>query len=68
MNHEIDQHHRTFEDIRQYTKEVRENLTARDLLFVLEYNSWDKFKSVIRKAMKACNNSGIPSADHRLWC
>jgi hypothetical protein len=31
---------------------------------VLEYSSWDKLKAVIRKAIKASDNSGIESADH----
>ena len=64
MNQVTNQHHNTFENIRQYSKEGREFWSARDLLPILEYSSWDKFKAVIRKAIKACDNSGIPSADH----
>lgn len=64
MNQATNQHHQTFEDIRQYSEEDREFWSARDLLPVLKYSRWDRFKAVIRKAMKACDNSGISSADH----
>ena len=64
MNQVTNQHHKTFENIRQYSKEGREFWSARDLLPILEYSSWDKFKAVIRKAIKACDNSDISSADH----
>ncbi len=64
MNQVTNQHRQTFEDIRQYREEGREFWSARDLLPVLEYSSWDKFEAVIRKAIQACDNSGIPSADH----
>ena len=56
-------HHKTFEDIRKKTPEGVEFWSARDLQIVLEYNSWDKFKLVIQKAIKACENSkNSPSA------
>ena len=64
MNQVTNQHHQTFQDIRQHNDEGREFWSARDLLPVLEYSSWDKFKAVIRKAIKACDNSGILSQDH----
>ena len=64
MNKIKNQNHKTFEDIRQKSKEGRELWSARDLMPILEYNSWDKFKSVIHKAIKACDNSDIPSLDH----
>ena len=31
---------------------------------MLDYKSWDKFKSVIIKAVKACENSGNDPFDH----
>ena len=64
VNEVADQHHQTFEDIRQYTDEGREFWSARDLALVLDYRSWDKFKAVIRKAIRACDTSGVPSQDH----
>jgi DNA-damage-inducible protein D len=64
MSDVTNKHHQTFEDIRQHSEEGRELWSARDLLPVLKYSSWDKFKAVIRKAIKACENSGILSEDH----
>ena len=64
MSQVTNRYHQTFEDIRQYSEEDREFWSARDLLPVFEYSSWDKFKAVIRKAIKSCDNSDIPSADH----
>ena len=49
--------YQTFEDIRQVTQGGVEYWSARDLQKVLEYTSWDKFKAVIEKAIKACANS-----------
>ena len=37
---------------------------ARDLQNVLEYSSWDKFKWVIGKAIRACENSAQSSENH----
>ncbi len=57
-------HNRTFEAIRQTTDDGREFWYARDLLPILEYGSWNKFKRVINKAMTACKKSGQPLGDH----
>ncbi len=57
-------HHQTFEQIRQYTDDGQEFWSAKDLQPVLEYSRWDKFKPVIKKAVKACKASGIDSSDH----
>ena len=67
MNNKIGQmlksHHKTFEDIRQKTEKGALFWSARDLQVVLGYNSWDKFKTVIQKAVKACENAeNSPSA------
>jgi len=64
MNQISNQHHQTFEGIRQQTEEGRDYWSARDLQPILEYSRWDKFKPVILKAIKACETSGIDSADH----
>jgi DNA-damage-inducible protein D len=50
-------HHKTFEELRHATEEGGEYWSARELYPVLEYNSWDKFKNVIEKAITACGNS-----------
>ena len=59
MDKEIEKkHHFTFEQIKQINSERQEFWYARDLLVVLGYSSWDKFKRVIQKAMNSCENSG----------
>lgn len=58
------QHHNAFESIKQTTDGRMEFWYARDLQVTLDYNSWDKFKRVIQKAIKACNNSGQPIENH----
>ncbi|MHB9139961.1 MAG: DNA damage-inducible protein D [Victivallaceae bacterium] len=50
-------HHKTFEEMRHITQDGGEYWSARELYPVLEYNSWDKFKNVIEKAIIACSNS-----------
>ena len=55
---------RTFEDIRQKTKGDVEFWSARDLQGVLGYSSWDKFKGLIQKAIKTCENAENPSSAH----
>lgn len=59
-----DQHHATFESIRQIDNEGNEYWGARDLQPLLEYAGWDKFKRVIEKAMEACRQSGYDVDDH----
>ena len=58
------QHHATFEGIRQQDAEGNEFWSARDLQPLLEYSTWDKFKRVIEKAMEACGQSGNEADDH----
>ncbi len=52
-----------FEAIRR-EDENGEYWSARELLVVLGYASWQKFKAVILDAMKACENSGQAAPDH----
>ena len=59
-----DQHHATFESVRQLDDEGNEFWGARDLQPLLEYAGWDKFKRVIEKAMEACRQSGYEVDDH----
>lgn len=58
------QHHATFEGIRQLDAEGNDFWSARDLQPLLEYAGWDKFKRVIEKAMEACRQSGNEADDH----
>ena len=60
----VEQHHETFEGIRQFDDEGNEYWVARDLQPLLEYAAWDKFKRVIEKAMEACRQSGNEVDDH----
>lgn len=65
MNNDItNNNHQTFENIRRVGDKKNEFWSARDLYPILEYSSWDKFKAVIRKAIKACENSKISVSDH----
>jgi len=59
-----EQHHATFEGVRQVDAEGNESWGARDLQPLLEYAGWDKFKRVIEKAMEACRQSGYEVDDH----
>ncbi|TVQ86307.1 MAG: hypothetical protein EA400_13385 [Chromatiaceae bacterium] len=58
-----DQHHQTFESIRQFDPDGGEYWLARDLQPLLDYAAWDKFKPVLDKAVEACRQSGH-EADH----
>lgn len=60
----VEQHHQTFESIRQLDSEGEECWSARDLQPLLEYAAWDKFKRVIGKATEACRQSGHKVEDH----
>ena len=64
MNDIIKNQNKTFEDIRQKTKDGVEFWFARDLQTVLDYKSWDKFKLVIQKAIESCAKSENPISAH----
>jgi DNA-damage-inducible protein D len=53
-----------FESIRRVSEENIEYWSARDLAKVLGYVRWDKFKSAIKKAEIACENSEQPVENH----
>ena len=57
-------HHCTFEELKQNSKDKDEYWFARDLQSALDYNSWDKFKRVIKKAIAACEKSKQPIDNH----
>ena len=54
----------TFENIRHIDEFGQEYWLARELMPVLEYKLWQKFKNVINKAITACEKSGNLIADH----
>ena len=53
-----------FDKIKYYDGNNVEYWSARELYPVLEYSSWDKFKSVLEKAKLSCEKSNIPSQNH----
>jgi len=62
MNDE--KNNKNFEDIKYIDKKGTEYWHARELQLVLDYKEWRKFECVIKKAIKACEKSGISSFDH----
>ncbi len=58
------QHHATFEGIRQLDEHGDEFWSARDLAPLLEYQDWRNFMQVVDKARVACEQSGRVVADH----
>ena len=46
-----------FERIKHFNKIGQEYWSARELFKVLQYQKWDKFLNVIKKAGEACKNS-----------
>ena len=53
-----------FDSIKHIDEFGHEYWYARELMVVLEYNKWQKFKEVINKAIETCNNSNYISRDH----
>lgn len=58
------QHHQTFEGIRQVDADGNEYWLARQLAKVLEYSEYRHFLPVVERAKEACRNSGHPEEDH----
>ena len=58
------QHHATFEEIRQFDADGNEFWSALDLAPLLEYQDWRNFMQVVDKARLACGQSGRPVDDH----
>ncbi len=55
-----DEYVRQLGERRRLTEQTREYWMARDLLQLLGYTSWEKFESVIRRAMEATESAGQP--------
>jgi DNA-damage-inducible protein D len=58
------QHHATFEGIRQLDAEGNEFWLARDLAPLLDYQEWRNFMQVVGKATQACSKSDNSVEDH----
>jgi len=55
--------YKKFEDIKHIRNDGSEFWSARELAPALEYNKWENFHKVIKRAMIACENSGHIIAD-----
>ena len=55
---------KSFEDIKHMDENGIEYWYARELQLVLDYTEWRKFENVIKKAIDACENSGISAFEH----
>ena len=51
--------YKRFEDIKHIREDGSEYWSARELAPALEYTQWRNFENVIKRAMIACENSGI---------
>ncbi len=58
MNELRAKEYRRFEEIKQVRNDGTEFWSARELAVALDYNKWENFAKVIKRAMIACENSG----------
>ena len=58
MSNLIAKEYKCFEDIKYTKEDGTEYWFARELAIVLDYNKWENFHKVIKRAMIACENSG----------
>ncbi|MFY9259974.1 MAG: DNA damage-inducible protein D [Gallionella sp.] len=64
IKHIAQQHHATFESVRQFDEHGHEFWSARDLAPLLAYQDWRNFMQVVDKARVACEQSARVLADH----
>ncbi|WP_276678154.1 DNA damage-inducible protein D [Thalassolituus oleivorans] len=64
MAQQPNQHHATFESIKQHDENGNEFWPARQLAKVLEYSEYRHFLPVLERAREACRNSGQAVEDH----
>ncbi len=58
MSNLIANEYKCFENIKRIRENGEEYWSARELSSVLDYNKWENFNNVIKRAMIACENSG----------
>lgn len=64
MNTSVSQFEKSpFDAIRQIDSTGREFWSARDLHDLLGYSTWQKFHSAIKRAIRACENTGEPNIE-----
>ena len=61
---DTDKTNKSFEDIKHIDENGVEFWYARELQEVLDYKEWRKFENVIKKAINACENSGVSMFEH----
>ena len=61
---ELDMNNNLFEKIKHIDAFGNEYWYARELMPLLEYNKWENFHKVIKRAMDTCKNSKINVSDH----
>ena len=64
MSDEAPSHISPFERIRHTMEAGDEYWSARELMTVLGYAKWQRFREAIQRAVIACVNSGQEPADH----
>ena len=64
MSDQVPSHISPFEQIRQMTEDRNEFWSARDLMVILGYAKWQRFREAIQRAIIACQKSGQATADH----
>lgn len=57
MMNDLEINNSMFENIKHIDENGNEYWEARELMIVLEYKRWDKFKNVIESAIIACKKS-----------
>ena len=57
-------HHDSFESLRHVDEDGNEYWLARELMPVLEYETWRSFRAVIGKAITAAEQVDQPANDH----
>jgi DNA-damage-inducible protein D len=63
-NRIAEQHHATFEEVRQLDEDGNEYWFARNLAPLLDYQDWRNFMQVVEKARLACSKSERVVEDH----
>ncbi len=53
-----------FESIRHESEDGQEYWSARELMVLLGYRSWQRFTDVVERATEACENSNHAASDH----
>ena len=62
--YEIEKSYNLFENIKHIDEEGKEYWEARELQKALGYSKWENFDKVIKKAIKACENSNYKMIEH----